>query len=217
MANISEWYVKLGDWSLRLFILNLYWIFFTIAGLVMFGLFPATVALFTVTRKLLFEEKEVPIFRSFYQAYKKEFIRANGFGLLWSVFGILLIIDLRVLYQLNTTFLHQSLLIILYVIIALFVLLSVYILPVYVHFNLKKLEYIKYSFVLLIGRPVQTILLIAACLGVSYIMFSFPGIIPVFGASIFSFITMKIASLSFPKINQLGEHEHLNEDSYKAT
>lgn len=201
MKNISEWYIRFGEWSLKLFLLNLLWLLFSIAGLFVFGLFPATVALFAVIRKLTMDSREISIFKLFLHTFKNEFLKANLLGYIWAAIGLILFLDLRVLQQLQTTIFHQSLTIILYVIIFVFLLLSLYLLPIFVHFQLKKREYIKYAFVLAVGRPIQSILMIVAFLVTLYLMWSFPGIIPVFGASLLALVLMKMASISFPKLN----------------
>ncbi|KPC99769.1 hypothetical protein LR69_02005 [Geobacillus sp. BCO2] len=71
------------EWITRLAYINLLWLVFTVFGLVILGIAPATVALFTIVRKwLLFHDHDVPVLKTFVRTYKGEFWRANRIGLL---------------------------------------------------------------------------------------------------------------------------------------
>jgi uncharacterized membrane protein YesL len=51
------------EWVTRLAYLNLLWIMFSLAGLVVFGVMPSTIAMYTVTRRWLTEDVDIPIFK----------------------------------------------------------------------------------------------------------------------------------------------------------
>ncbi|BDG36084.1 DUF624 domain-containing protein [Saccharococcus caldoxylosilyticus] len=44
---------RVCEWITRLACINILWMLFTLAGLIVFGIAPATVALFTIVRKWL--------------------------------------------------------------------------------------------------------------------------------------------------------------------
>ena len=46
---------------------------FTMLGIGVFGFMPATTALFSVTRKWIMGKTDIPIFKTFWQAYRGEF------------------------------------------------------------------------------------------------------------------------------------------------
>lgn len=202
MKELGGKYVRLGEWCLNLFLLNCLWFIFSLVGVFFLGIFPATVALFAVLRKLTMEsEEEVRIFHLFWTTYKSEFIRGNMLGYVWSIIGIMLLVDLRVLNQVEITPLHQALTIALYFLLAFYLFISLYLFPIYVHYNLRFLEYYKYAFVLVIGRPLKTILLFISVILILFLFSRIPGLIPVFGVSFIGFIMMKIASTSLMKRN----------------
>lgn len=201
MKGFGGWYLRLGEWALNLFLLNLLWIIFSMLGLFIVGIFPATVALFAVMRKLTMESKEVPVFKLFWTTYKREFVKANIIGYAWSLIGFVLYIDLRVLNQLDSSLLNQLFTFGLYMIIAAYLVTLLYLFPIFVHFNLKKREYFKYAIILTIGRPIQSIMLIIGLTVGLFILWRVPGLIPVFGMSFISLLVMKIASISFPKLD----------------
>ncbi|WP_084028990.1 YesL family protein [Bacillus sp. J33] len=62
---------------MRLVYLNLLWIAFSLLGIVLFGFFPATAAMFSVVRKWIMGETDVRVFKEFWQTYRKEFWKAN--------------------------------------------------------------------------------------------------------------------------------------------
>jgi uncharacterized membrane protein YesL len=60
---------------MKLAYLNLLWIVFSVGGLIVFGSIPASVSLFTIVRKwLINKETDLPIFHTFFQNYKNEFL-----------------------------------------------------------------------------------------------------------------------------------------------
>lgn len=207
MKALGIKYVQLGEWCLNLFLLNCLWFMFSLIGGFFLGIFPATVALFAVLRKLTMEPGEVRIFQLFWKTYKSEFIRGNILGYVWAIIGTALLIDVRVLHQVEMTFIHQALIIALYLLLVLYVFITFYLFPIFVHYNLKFLEYYKYAFVLVIGRPIKTILLFASILLIYFLFSLIPGLIPVFGVSFIGFIMMKMTSSSLKKNN----HSHIEE------
>jgi uncharacterized membrane protein YesL len=199
MKGIAAWYIHLGMFGFNLFLLNMLWVAFSFLGLFVLGVFPATVALFAVTRKLVMEPQEVSILKLFWNTFKVEFLKANLLGYVISIVGVILYINLRVLQQLDSSLLHHSLMIVTFVITLVYLLTIIYVFPVFVHFELKMVQYLKFSLFLAIGRPIQTIIMIIGLGIVLFLFLQIPGLIPVFGASLISLIIMKIASLSFPK------------------
>ncbi|WP_078432992.1 YesL family protein [Metabacillus halosaccharovorans] len=208
MKVLGNKYLQLGEWCLHLFLLNCLWFMFSLIGGFFLGVFPATVALFAVLRKLTMEpEVEVRIFHLFWTTYKSEFIKGNLLGYVWAVIGGAILIDVRVLHQVETTFIHQALTIALYLLLVLYVFITFYLFPIFVHYNLRFLEYYKYAFVLVIGRPIKSILLFASMLLIYFLFSLIPGLIPVFGVSFIGFVMMKMTSSSLMKNN----HSHIEE------
>jgi uncharacterized membrane protein YesL len=206
MNGFTGWYIRLGMFGFNLFLLNMLWVVFSFLGLFVLGVFPATAALFAVTRKLVMapQPQEVPILKLFWNTFKVEFFKANFLGYVVSLVGVILYINLRVLQQLDSSHLHHSLMIVTLLITLVYLLTSIYLFPVFVHFELKMVQYLKYSLFLAIGRPIQTIIMIIGLGVVLFLFLQIPGLIPVFGVSLLSLVIMKIASLSFPKKDMIS-------------
>lgn len=209
MKSVTSWYIRIGEWAFNLFLLNILWLLFSLLGLFVLGIFPATVALFAVMRKLIMSTENVSILKLFWITFKVEFFKANIIGYIFFIVGILLYIDLRVLQQLDTNFFNLLMTIITYIIGLIYLLTLLHVFPVFVHFNLKTREYIKYAFILSIGRPLQSLLMIIVLGIVIVLLIQVPGLIPVFGGSLISLIIMKISSGSFPEIDSATPSSNL--------
>lgn len=201
MKGIPEWYMRFGDWVLKLLILNILWVMFTLLGLIIFGFFPATVALFAVIRKLVMQDDDVSIFQLFWRTYKLEFVKSNFLGMIVLSIGAILFVDLYILRQLDSSMLNQMLIIIVFVLIVVYMALITYIFPVFVHYDTNLFGYFKYAIILVIGRPFHTIFMLVSIVALLYLLRWVPGLIPIFGLSIFGLLVVKIAALSLPKIN----------------
>lgn len=197
MNHISKWYIILGEWALKLFVLNLLWFIFSLLGLGVLGFFPATVSVYALLRKMIMSSQNTPIFKTFWRTYKKEFLKANLLGYLLVIGGVILYLDLRILQQLKGNLLNQSVTIFIYILSIIYILTFFNIFPIYVHFNMRFFDYIKHSFVLVIGKPLNTLITVIGIAVTVFFYLKIPGLIPVFGISIFCFIIMKMASLSF--------------------
>ena len=57
---------------------NALWVLFSLLGLIVLGIAPATVALFSITKDWAKKDWDQPVFQTFWQTYKTEFFRANG-------------------------------------------------------------------------------------------------------------------------------------------
>jgi uncharacterized membrane protein YesL len=203
---IANGYVFIGNWGLRLFLLNVMWFLSSLIGLVIFGISPATAALFGVIRKLMMasDPDDIKLFKEFWTIYKREFFKSNILGYIFFVVGFVLFLDLRVLFQLKGSFLHlflicSTLIIALVYIIALFNLF-----PLLVHFNLKTFDYIKYALILTIASPLQSLILILAMAILIFLLIKLPGFIPVMGVSLICFLIMKIVFKSLPNEGNLA-------------
>ncbi|SHG46950.1 YesL family protein [Ornithinibacillus halophilus] len=188
----------ISNWIMRMMFLNLLWISFSLLGLVLFGFFPATAAMFSVTRKWVLGDKEIPVFKTFWKSYKEGFIQMNIIGSVLTLIGLILYVDLR-FFQAADHVLVSFLAF--FVIFALFIFFAVllYIFPMYVHYKFKTFEYIKKSLVIVIGKPLNAIMMIVG----SYLLYVVISMMPVLllfaSGSLASFVLMWIAMRSFPR------------------
>lgn len=203
MKGFVSGYYTFCIWITRFAYLNLLWALFTITGLVIFGFFPATTAMFAVTRKWILGEKEIAIFSTFWEVYKKEFLKSNILGLLLFLVGYVLSIEFQILRTMDeVAYFIASYAVLVFFLILFIVLL--YIFPIYTHFNLKVFTYLKWSLVIGMIHPILTVFLMFVVIGLNYAVFLYiPGLLFFFGGSVTAYILMWGVSKTFPKYEQV--------------
>lgn len=189
---------KLSEWITRLAYVNILWFFFSVLGLFVFGLFPATVAMFTVMRKLVLGEVDIPIFKTFWTTVKKEFVKSNLLGLIVFLFGGILYVNFNIIQETtsNISYLYYPTL----VLILIFLLTLFYVFPVYVHFDLNIFTALRNSLFLMIVNPLATFTMIFGSIIIFIVLDFFPSLIVFFGGSAFTLLSMSITMWAFNKI-----------------
>jgi uncharacterized membrane protein YesL len=94
------WAGRLMDWlrfSTRLVLVNLLFVIGALAGLVVFGVFPAAVAATTVLGRLRSGSAGASVVRDFIAAYRFQFRHANMVGSAFWIAGVVLVLDFTVL------------------------------------------------------------------------------------------------------------------------
>lgn len=202
MKGFVNVYYSFALWITKMAYLNILWIVFTLLGLVVFGLFPATAGMFEVIRKWNSGEKEIDIFRTFWGVYRKEFFKLNLIGSILFILTYFLSIQFQILRQVDDInyFIASYVVLVMFLVICIVLL---YIFPIYVHFNLRILENLKWSVVIGIIHPILTIFLMVSVVFLNYITFMFiPGLLFFFGGSVTAFILMWGVSQTFEKYEE---------------
>lgn len=180
--------------------INLLWIFFTLVGLIAFGFFPATAAMFAVVRKLIRDEEKFKILPTFWTLFRADFLKTNGFGLIFLVISYCFYFNFSFL-QLNSGELQFLFPVLIFILISSIITLFFFF-PVYVHFNLKFFQYLKQSFLIAITSPIEVITIGALAGSIYFVTTLFPGIIPLFTGSVFAYVATLISFRSFARIEK---------------
>ncbi|MBY0144366.1 YesL family protein [Neobacillus niacini] len=198
---------------LNLAYLNLLWVLFSILGLVFFGFFPATTSMFAVIRKWVMGDLEIPIFKTFWSHYKKYFLKSNLLGLVITLVGFFLVFDIRLVQQFHSG--HMLFFYYFLLMIALILGLTVlYVLPVFVHFELSIYKIIKTSFSFMIVSPLSTIMMFAGGIIIFFILKSLPGLVFIIGGSLTSLLIMWSSYHAFSRLNQKNISERNFQSPY---
>ena len=187
---------QIADKVSKLAYLNLLWILFTLMGLFIFGLFPATIAMFTILRKIVLKE-DFNIFGLFWKTYKEEFFKGNLLGLFLVVINIITITHF--LFFKEVTGAVEVLFFPMVIVAILLLLMTLFVFPVYVHFHLNFLNVFKTSFSFMLLYPLSSLSLVVNSLIFIFIMYNFPAIIIFYGGSIIGLIIMTSANRAFKK------------------
>lgn len=186
------------EWIMRLALLNVLFVFFSCAGLIIFGVAPAYTAMVAIFKKL-YEGKELSIVSSFYHVFKAEFFKSNKFGLLYSYFLILLFVNFLFIQTLPTQL--QTVAMFIIILLAIFLLMSfIYIFPLYLKFETTTWRLIKNSFYVSLAFLPRTLLTIALIIALLALCIYQPILIFIFGFSTLSAITVINSSDCLQKI-----------------
>lgn len=162
------------NWAIRLYEaadevawaakLNLFWILFTLAGGVLFGAGPATVAAYTLARRRAMGES----FRSwpeFMSAFRREFVRGN-----------ILVLPLAAVTGLLVTNYHAfpALRLAIAVALGFLVVIAAYALPMAVHYDLRTSQLLPKASLFALTRPASSVLLLFVFTAVVFVSTTFP-------------------------------------------
>ncbi|MCR2822065.1 YesL family protein [Lederbergia panacisoli] len=190
---------KIGDWIIRLVYVNILWFLFILVGAIALGIMPSTAALFSIMRKWMKGEEDLPIFKTYLQAFKQEFAQSNKIGILLGVLLLIFYIDYKViLFFEGTSF--QIMALILIPVLLLFSFMCLYIFPVFVSYDMKLFQYFKYSFLIAFASPLSTLIMIIGLFFTAILEIMVPGLIVFFGASAPVFVIMASANRAFGKV-----------------
>ncbi|SNS74203.1 Uncharacterized membrane protein YesL [Anaerovirgula multivorans] len=212
VSKISNKLYQTCEWIWRLAYVNLLWMFATLAGLVVFGLLPATVAMFAVLSKWVMKEPNIPIFPTFISTYKKEFIKVNVLGLIFAVVGYIIYFNHIFLGTVDGT-MHTVLLAGLFCTVFIYLITLFFIFPVYVHYDLKLFQYIKVASVIGIINPLAMITLVLSLALLYHLFYFIPGLVPFFSVSMTGLVIMWCASTTFSRIEKKQEKISCKEGS----
>ncbi|MDL4840305.1 YesL family protein [Aquibacillus rhizosphaerae] len=180
---------------------NLLWIVFTLAGIILFGFFPATIALFTVIRKWVLNDYDVPVFKTFWNSYKQEFLKGNLVGLIIAMIGVIFYVNLSYM-QVNKDTLLMLTHIPLYLVMFAISLTLLYLIPVYVHYNVPFIQMFKNAFLIMFINPLNNLLLIISITITLYGMSFIPGVLFFFAGSVTAYIIMTSCYQAFKKVDE---------------
>ena len=195
----SSLYMML-EWITRFAYLHLLWVLFTLAGVVILGIYPSTTAAFAIMRKWLHGESELPVFKTFWTYYRNEFWKSNHLGLYITIILFVILVDLfYITSMVESSFSWISVPLLAGMLFFSFLLL--YIFPVFVQFDQSVLMTIRTAFLLMLISPIQIVMLIICLLAIAVIVWFFPAIGFIFGISLYAFVSVWVAGYSFKRLS----------------
>jgi uncharacterized membrane protein YesL len=189
----------LCEWLVRLVLIQFYWVLFSLLGLVVFGLVPSTMAMFSVIRQLVIKNEDVPLFRTFKESFFSQFWKGNGAGAILLIVSAILYVDYRFFIEHET----MSAVAILILTISFFAEMIVcFLFPVYAHYDVGVWEGIKKSvFVCLSHFHYGLLAMVGMGLLVGlYVMFS--GLLILIGGSTIAMFLTILGQKVFKNIEQ---------------
>lgn len=202
MENLNgafKWFYDAGNWLFKLMYLHLLWAVFTLAGLIVLGLFPATAGVFSVIRKWVDRDYDISIYQTFMETYKSSFLKINGIGYVMVFIGLFLQFDYLISKQLvGSLFIH----IVLLIFILLYFLTLFYLFPLFVHVELKPLQYIKQSLFLMLASPLHSFGIILSIIVIYYLFVFLPVVLIMLGVPLVAYPMMHLFHHAFNRVQQ---------------
>jgi uncharacterized membrane protein YesL len=235
---------KISEWIMRLSVINLLWVICsipvflvalmaltsTVAGalvsslpilaiLAPFTLFPATAAMFTVARKWVTGEQDVPLLKTFFRGYKENYVQSMIGGLFFVLIFVIIYINYRFYLGQAGTLRLLSILFIAFTFIITASMFNFF--SIMVHLHMKIFQIIKNSILISIGNPINSVVLIlcnGVILYVSFFKFTF--LIPFFMGSLMAAFSFWQFHRSFQRLQtkqeQLEEKNRLREEEEQS-
>lgn len=154
---------------------------------------PATVALFTITRKWARGDLDVPVWKSAWQTYKQVFVSANLAGAIFALIGIFLYADLRIVFELMQGFWSTILYFFLMFLLFLVGIAFLQYFTVFVHFQMKNARaYVGQAFLLAITSFKNTFMIVVGLVFCAWLISKMPAFILFISGVLPSYWIMKI-------------------------
>ena len=185
----------------RVVYLNILWLIFTTLGGILFGIFPATVALFSVFHQLLKSEDSLKYHKVFFDSYKNNFLIANLSGFIFIIAGFILYFY----YHFSAMLVVSTSVIIFDAIVNISILIYImtltFFFPVFVHYELKGTKIFLQPFLVMLFSPMQVLITITIIFLVGLLYFTLPGLSLFFGISLPASVIMQIMYKRFLKLS----------------
>jgi uncharacterized membrane protein YesL len=177
------------------FLLNLMWL---VACLPVVTIFPSTAAIFGVVRDWV-RKKEGSLTRTFVARFRENFGQSLLIGVIWTVFGVALVLDFLVANQLSywPGVVLKSVLVLAS---SVYAFGSVFLFPVMVHYDTDWKTVIKNSLLLSIGRLPTTVVCLVFVVVTAGLTVVFPFLLIITGSTTAYFV-YKLCDREFRKID----------------
>jgi uncharacterized membrane protein YesL len=198
LGSFSTAVYTICDWIARLAYINLLWILFTLSGFVVFGFFPATIAMLATLRQFI-RKNHPPVFQTFWHHYKNEFFKSNKLGFLIAVIGIILYMNISFLQSTSndlSSFLFYSSMIM----ICIYFLIICYTMASYVEFDQPLGTHLKNALLITISNPIPSLFMVFGFAAVYFAVTYLSGVGFFFSVSVLGLVVLSSANLAYKRI-----------------
>ena len=192
-------------WIMRFAAINALWILFTLKGLLLGGLFPATLSALKIFRKWRLGDFEFSIWTTFKQEYKREFVKSNIIGWILVMAGMILYLNYLAIQTMNSTHIvfHAAF----YLVIFFYLNLVIWSFPQLAHYDGKITHLFRNAIIIGFGRIHYTLAIMVYMFTMLYISLTFPGVLPFFTVSAIAFGWIWISMNVFLKNDELNNNQ----------
>lgn len=184
---VSTSFYRALEWVWHFVYLQLLFLFMSLCGFILFGMFPAFYSVHVVMDRWMQGDKHFSIFKVFLNSFKQHFFIANGYGVLFFLGVYIVTFNYRYL-EMVSGFEHTLLAVGWGITVALFGVISLYIFPTRILTKVKGRALVKNSLILALAAPASFVLLLVSILALGFVLYLVPGLIPFLSVSLFSFL-----------------------------
>jgi uncharacterized membrane protein YesL len=201
MNYVTVYIYRVSEWIMRLAYVNFLWISFSALGLIAFGIFPSTIAMFTVVRQWVIGNSDIKIFKTFWSSYKNDWIKGNIIGIILLAIGYLIYLENSIIAE-NTELLLQFSKYPFLLLVLGFVFLLLYIFPIYVHYQISIVQVFKNSLLIMLINPFYNVVLALSLVLLYYIFQIVPPLAFFFIGSVTAYTIMWGCYQSFKNVQK---------------
>jgi len=179
----------------KLMVVNIIWFVLMIIGFGFLTFLPATISVFIIVNSLI-QEKDLPLFKSFWMILRKEYLKAQKIFIVMFLIGLILYVNIKSYYIIlikQQDFISSIGFWITCVLIVIYVFTFIQLFFIFLYFpEFKTFKTIKYAFLFSLAFPFRSILLLIIFSSVAVLLMVYPITIPL----TFLFVISGIAYLS---------------------
>jgi uncharacterized membrane protein YesL len=198
LGSFSNVIYTICDWIARLAYINILWILFTLSGFIVFGFFPATIAMLATLRQFI-RGNHPTVLQTFWHYYKKEFINSNKLGLVIVAIGFILFVNIRFLHTTSNE-MHSFLFYSSVIMSGIYLLIICYTMASYVEVEQPLGVHIKNALLITISNPIPSLFIIFGFASVYFAVTYLSGLGFFFSVSIMGLVILSSANLAFKRI-----------------
>ncbi len=220
-------FYRISEWIMRLSAINLLWLFsslpffyllltlmltpadqltadyfrqwFLLVGIVSpFTLVPASAAMFSVARKWVTGDVDVPLWKTYWRGYKENYKQSMVGGLIFAFLAVVLSVNYS--FYLGRDGIMQSFSLFFIVLMVFLAAAFLNFLSIMVHLHMGIIQIIKNSLLITIGQPINSIMLLVMNVAILYISSKYSFLIVFFMGSVMAMASFWNFHRGFTKI-----------------
>lgn len=180
--------------------LNFFWLIFTLAGGVVFGIFPATMSLFDSMRRIFLNKEHEINIKYFKKKYIQNFLRGNLVFLVFIIASSLLLIGKHFIQNNGGTINDLLYSISIKTLLLLLALEFISFFPCFSHFKLRRSKIFLQPFLLIFICPIETLFCCLILMVTFYLYSFFPLLIIALGISLPAYGVLAVQLRKYDKL-----------------
>lgn len=182
--------------------LNILWFLFTLLGLIIGGIFPATTSVISVARRWLRDGMDGSTYQAFKKVYQTEFRTSNLMGIYLVFLIVLLAFNYYALLKFGDL-IPIYFIFAYYFVLIIFSFLFVWLFPLLSHYDAKIPQHFKNAFIISLTKLPTTLAIMVSVCFIVYISLKLPSLILFFSVSL---IALSVAFLTNRVFEEIDDH-----------